>query len=522
MCLVYGIEIPSSDWEKTPPSIKELVEKMGQRIKKSEQELADKESKNQELLEKINRTSKNSSSPPSSDPLNSEKLLSKKKSDKKRGGQPGHKGHSRHLYEVSECDSVLEHQPEKCKCCGEKLVGVDSNPVRHQVVEIPPINPIIIEHRLHQLECQHCGTLTRASLPADVPIRGYGVRVVALVAVLSGLYRHSTRMVQSAMQDIFGVTMCLGTVNKLRLEASDAIAESVLEAKTYVQNSAVVGADETSFSQGNVDGCNDKNRKAWLWVAVTTPHASSRQSRPTQWLPLVTFFQVTLSRCTDTAKNLLGENFGGILNSDRYASYNWVDLEQRQLCWAHLKREFIKISERAGVSQDIENALVEQQEKLFELWHRVRDGTLSRCEFQLLVPQIRNSIKSKLQEAANYEIAAQEKTPLAKTVRTCRQLLKVEQALWLFVEVEDVEPTNNAAERAIRPAVIWRRTSFGSQTKAGSNFVARMLTVVTTLKSQRRNVLEFMTQAVSSKRHNQPTPSLLPQIPVDRTCCQKS
>ena len=499
-CPPYGIEIPDSDWEKTPASVKQLVEKMEQYIKKSDKRFADLEAKYQELLEKINRTSKNSSSPPSGDPLNIEKQKQKTGSDKKRGGQPGHKGHSRHLYELSECDSIVEHQPETCKCCGEKLVGVDSNPIRHQVVEIPPINPIIVEHRLHQLECQHCGTLTRATLPADVPIRGYGVRVVALVAVLSGLYRHSTRMVQSAMQDIFGVRMCLGTVNKLRLEASDAIAEAVSEAKIYVQNSAVVGADETSFSQGNVDGCNHKNKKAWLWVAVT---------------PLVTFFQVTLSRCTDTAKNLLGENFGGILNSDRYASYNWVGLEQRQLCWAHLKREFIKISERPGISQEIGNALVRQQEKLFELWHRVRDGTLSRCEFQLLVPEIRNLIKSNLQQAADYEIGAQEKTPLAKTVRTCRQILKVEPALWLFVEVEGVEPTNNAAERAIRPAVIWRRTSFGSQTEAGSNFVARMLTVVTTLKSQRRNVLGFMTQAVSAQRLGQPSPSLLPQNPVN-------
>ncbi|BAZ03191.1 transposase IS66 (plasmid) [Tolypothrix tenuis PCC 7101] len=498
-CLAYGIEISDSDWEKTPASVKQLVEKMEQYIKESDKRFADLEAKYQELLEKINRTSKNSSSAPSSDPLNTEKQKQKNKSDKKRGGQPGHKGHSRHLYEVSECESVLEHHPETCNCCGEKLVGVDSNPYRHQIVEIPPINPIIVEHRLHQLECRNCGTLTRAKLPQDVATRGYGVRVVALVAVLSGLYRHSTRMVQSAMQDIFGITMCLGTVNKLKKEASDAIESAVWEAKTYVQNSPVVGADETSFSQGNVDGFNQKNRKAWLWVAVT---------------PLVTFFQITLSRCTVTAKNLLGEKFGGILNSDRYASYNWVSLEQRQLCWAHLKREFIKISERTGVSHDIGNALVQQQEKLFELWHRIRDGTLSRDEFRQLVTPIRDAIKSSLQEAADYKISSQEKTPLAKTVRTCRQLLKVEPALWLFVTVEGVEPTNNAAERAIRPAVIWRRTSFGSQTQGGSNFVARMLTVVTTLKSQRRNVLEFMTQAVSAKRQSQPTPSLLPHVPV--------
>ncbi len=182
------------------------------------------------------------------------------------------------------------------------------------------------------------------------------------------------------------------------------------------------------------------------------------------------------------------------------------------MCWAHLRREFIKISERPGVSAELGTALVKQQEKLFELWHRVRDGTLKHCELQLLVQPIRNSIKFSLQEAADYEIGSVEKTPLAKTVRTCRQILKVEPALWLFLTVEGVEPTNNAAERAIRPAVIWRRTSFGSQTQADSRFVQRMLTVVTTLKSQRRNVLDFMVSAVSAARANSPAPSLLPEV----------
>jgi hypothetical protein len=498
-CLAYGIEISDLDWEKTPASVKQLVEKMGQHIKQSEKELTDLKAQQQELLEKSNRTSKNSSSPPSLDPPNAEKHEKKNKSAKKRGGQLGHKGHSRFLYDVSECESVFNHHPEKCSCCGEKLNGIDANPYRHQIVEIPPIKPIIVEHRLHQIECQQCGTLTRAKLPQDVHPSGYGVRVVALVTVLSGLYRHSQRMVQSAMVDVFGISMSLGTVNNLRLEASNAVESAVESAKIYVQNSHVVGADETSFAQGNVDGCNDKKSLGWLWVAVT---------------PLVTYFQITLSRCSDAARNLLGENFSGILNSDRYAAYNWVGLEQRQLCWAHLKREFIKISERPGVSAELGTALVKQQEKLFELWHRVRDGTLKRCEFQLLVEPIRNSIKSSLQEAADYEIGSQEKTPLAKTVRTCRQILKFEPALWLFMTVEGVEPTNNAAERAIRPAVIWRRTSFGSQTQAGSHFVQRMLTVVTTLKSQRRNVLEFLTQAISAKRQGQPTPSLLPQVPA--------
>lgn len=437
-CLFFGIEVPNSDWEKTPPSVKELVEKLGQLIKQSEKELAESELKNQQLLEKINCTSNNSSSPPSTDPPGTPKPQKKTHSGKKRGGQPGHKRHERFLYEVEECEEVLNHHPIACSCCGEKLSGEDANPYRHQIVEIPPIKPIVIEHRLHQLVCDNCGTSTRAALPVDINPSGYGERLVALVAVLSGLYRHSQRMVQNALADVFGITMSLGMVNKLRLEASSALEVVVEEAKAYVQNSRVVGADETSFAQGNVDGCNEKKSQAWLWVAVT---------------PLVAFFQITLSRCTETAKNVLGENFSGFLNSDRYASYNWVGLEQRQLCWAHLKREFIRISERAGVSKEIGEALLKLEEELFKLWYQVRDGTLKRSEFQLQVQPIRNLIKSSLEEAANYSVGYKEKTPFAQTVRTIRKILKFEPALWLFVDVEGVEPTNNPAERAIRHAI---------------------------------------------------------------------
>ncbi|NCR58293.1 MAG: transposase [Microcystis aeruginosa LL13-06] len=191
--------------------------------------------------------------------------------------------------------------------------------------------------------------------------------MVAIVSVLSGMYRHSVRMVVCAMSDLFGVKMSLGTVNRLRKEASSAVSEAVEDAKAYVQSQPIVGADETGFGQGNTDGQNPHQKRAWLWVAVT---------------PLVSFFQVLLARSTEAAQSLLGENFSGILNSDRYKAYNWVDVAQRQLCWAHLKREFTKISERNGVSRQLGRDLLAQQKKLFRLWHRVRDGTLSRTQFQ--------------------------------------------------------------------------------------------------------------------------------------------
>jgi hypothetical protein len=298
------------------------------------------------------------------------------------------------------------------------------------------------------------------------------------------------------MSDLFGLKLSLGSVNRLRNEASEAVSGAVEEAKAYIQSATIVGADETGFKQGNADGQNPQHRRAWLWVAVT---------------PWVSFFQVMLSRSTAAAQSLLGKNFRGILNSDRYNAYNWVDVNQRQLCWAHLKREFTKISERSGVSRQLGRDLLAQQKKLFRLWQRVRDGTVTRTQCQSLVSPIRERVRSILSAGADYQIGSREKTPLAKTVRTCRQLLKVEAALWLFVTVEGLEPTNNAAERAIRPAVLWRRTSFGSQSSAGSVFVARMLTVVTSLRSQNRNVLSFMIEAIQASRQGSCSPSLVPQ-----------
>ncbi|MCC5625701.1 DUF6444 domain-containing protein [Nostoc sp. CHAB 5715] len=266
----YLQQIPPEDWERTPGSVKTLVTEMAQSMEELQQQQAEVLALQQQLLEKVNRTSKNSSSPPSQDPAGFGKKPARKKSSKKRGGQPGHEGNSRDLYSIEECQEVFNHHPTVCSGCGESLLGEDENPYRHQIVEIPPIEPIVIEHRLHQLTCEHCGTSTRAKLPEDVNPSGYGIRVVALVALLSGVYRNSQRMVQRALGDLFNISMSLGTVNKLRLEASDAVASCVDEAKLYIQNSKVVGADETSFNQGNIDGSNPKQRQAWLWVAVNS------------------------------------------------------------------------------------------------------------------------------------------------------------------------------------------------------------------------------------------------------------
>jgi hypothetical protein len=493
-----NIKITPEEWALTPSSVQQALLQVLERLATLEEEVSRLRAENERLGEQTRRSSRNSSQPPSSDAPSAPPWKPRPSSGRKRGAQPGHEGYQRKLYPVEACRSVNNHRPAQCGACGRALSGDDPNPVRHQVVELPEVKPLVDEHRLHQLHCPNCGEVTRATLPSEVSERGYGPRLVATVGLLSGPYRQSERQVQQALEDFYQVEVALGTINTLRQEVSAAVAEPVAEATVFAQAQEVANADETGWVQGNSDGANPERRKAWLWVLVTS------------W---VTVFQIHLSRGQAAAKALLGE-FAGYLITDRWTGYGWWPLDQRQLCWAHLIREFQKIAERGGESQAIGESLLEQARKLFELWHRVRDGTLTRSGFAAAVVEIRASVQQWLAAGAAYAMVHGDKSARARTARTCRELLKVEQALGLFVRVAGVEPTNNAAERALRPAVIWRRTSLGTQSALGSQFVARLLTVTLTLRSQQRSVLEYLTAACEAARQGMPAPSLLPDLPL--------
>jgi transposase len=489
-------EIAPADWQHTPPGVLQMILRLLQQVDALEQEVRSLRLENERLREQTRRSSRNSSQPPSSDAPSAPPRQPRKASGKKRGAQPGHEGHQRPLQPVETCRSVSDHRPVAGGACGTALGGDDPHPVRHQGVELPEVNPLVDEHRLHQLGCPACGAVTRATLPAEVSASGYGSRLVATVGMLSGPYRQSERQTRQALADFYQVDVALGTINTMRQEVSAALAEPVVEATTFAHTQDAAHADETGWVQGNSDGANPARRKAWLWVMVTT------------W---VTVFQVHLNRGQSAAKALLGA-FGGVLITDRWTGYGWGPLERRQLCWAHLIREFHKIAERGAESQRIGEGLLVQAHALFALWHRVRDGTMPRAGLAAAVDEICTAVHQWLVEGAAYNIARGEKSARSRTARTCRALLKVEPALWLFVHVVGIEPTNNAAERALRPAVIWRRTSLGTPSADGSQFVARMLTVALTLRSQQRNVLAYLTAACEAARQGKPAPSLLPDF----------
>jgi transposase len=430
------------------------------------------------LQEQLHQTSQNSSRPPSSDPPQTQRLR-RPRSTRRRGGQPGHPGHTRLLVPVDEVDEVVIIKPKECMHCHASLAGDDPTPWRHQVIEIPPLKPVVTEYQWHQLACSACGETTRAPWPAGVASGTYGPRVQATVALCTGAYRLSKRMTQQMMEDVFGVPMSVGTISLLEQATTAAVAAPVEEARTYVHAQEVAHLDETRWRQGD--------KQAWLWVVVTS------------W---VTVFVVRMSRGGQVARDLLGETFAGILVTDRYSAYNWYPVRWRQLCWAHLLRDFTAMGDRGGDSAALGEALLAQAHQMFTWWHRVREGTLQRSTFRSYMSPVRREVE-RLLEAGS-------RSGIPKTAGTCQDILKRREALWTFVQVAGVEPTNNAAERAIRPGVLWRKGSCGTQSAAGSRFVESMMTVVTTLKQQQRNVWEYLTTACDAALRGDTAPSLLP------------
>lgn len=442
---------------------------------------------NGELRARLNQNSNNSSKPPSSDMPGTSRTPKKPRTGRKPGGQPGHEKSERQLVPIDQVKEVVDLVPERCRKCRGGLSGRDKTPLRHQQVELPPVTPEVTEYRCHELSCPDCGTVTRAELPAEAA-SVFGIRLSAMAGALMVQYRLSKRLTQRLLADMLGVEISLGMLPKLGAEMGQALAAPTAEAERYVREQLVANADETGWYEGKKDG---RHRRAWLWTFATSA---------------VVVFRIAFSRGGEVVKQVLGHDFTGFLCTDRWSGYNWFDLGLRQVCWSHLTRDFQGFIDRGGAGGRIGEALMVQRNKIFRWWSRVRDGTLSRDDFARRMSPVRREVGRLLRDAVS--------RANGKTKGMATEMLKVEEAFWTFVDVEAVQPTNNFAERCIRHGVMYRKTSFGTQSASGSRFVERMLTVLTSLNLQQRNVLDFLTDALRAHRTGTTPPSLLPHAPV--------
>lgn len=473
--LVPPLGIPPADWAATPPAVRAIVLVVLDQVQILQTRVTDLEAQ-------LARHSGNSSQPPSSDPPSAPPRPPKAPSGRKRGGQPGHPGQQRDLLSPDQVTQLVVHPPTVCDHCQHTLppdLPTRGPLLRQQVWELPAVEPTVTEHQFPTVTCPSCQAAVRAGRPPTVPPGSFGPRLAALVALLHGRFRLSTREVVRLLADLWQVPISLGSIPALYQTVGAALAPAYQAVQAAVQAQAVVNVDETGWREA----CQQR----YLWVAVTV---------------VGTLFQVA-RRSRVALAQLLGPTFDGIVGSDRYCAYAARPPDQRQVCWAHLKRDVVFFAERDGPVGDWGTALLAQIEALFRCWHQFRAGVLNRAGLQAALAPIQAVVDQLLDRG-------RDALPWEKARGFCRDLRALGPALWRFATVDGVEPTNNVAERALRPAVLWRKGCYGTASSTGSRFVERVLTVTATCHQQQRAVLPFLTEVMQAHWSGSPMPSLIP------------
>jgi len=434
--------------------------------------------------EKLKTNSRNSSKPPSQDPnatkkRNTRRYSNRKKSNRKQGAQPGHTGRGRKLLPIEEVDDVIVCLPPTTCGCGGNIEPKLDKYQRFQVYELPVIKPIVTEYQKLYGRCNCCKTDHLADLPPGVPNCILGIRALSNVGVFIGKYSLSKRNVAGIFRDHFNLDVALGTVSNAEKIISKALKKPVQAALEYIQQAMVKNVDET--------GSKQKGNRMWAWVCVSF---------------LVSVFLIRNSRSQEVCKEILGNIFNGTVIADRCSAYNWIDDNSRQYCWAHLFRDFIKISERSGDSGRIGELILSYSRRIFLLWWRYKEGKLSRKKLIKICKRLQLEVENQLEAGA--------RCGNKKTEATCKRILKHKVSLWIFITTKDVEPTNNKAEQVIRAFVMWRKRSYGTQSERGDRFIERIMTVMTSCRLQNRNELDYLAEAIQAYFENREAPSLIP------------
>lgn len=455
--------------------------KLQKRVEELEALVLKLSAKIDELTARLNQNSSNSSKPPSSDAPWRKPGSDRPSTGRKPGGQAGHPGHCRVRLPHQRVTRTVNYVPDTCEGCHAPLPKEagpsDPPPTWHQVAELPAQAAEVTEHLGHARTCRCCGRRTRAQIPPEIQAHTIGPNLAATLSYLSGRCHDSKRNVEEIAETIFGVPISLGTVTKLEQEMSAALEQPHAQALAAVRCAPVKNVDETGWSQAG--------KLCWLWTAATLT---------------VVVFQIHSKRGKDGLKALL-DQIAGIICSDRWGAYAHLPLQMRQICWAHLKRDFQKLFELGEGTKPIGRAGRKAVKKVFAIWKDFKDGRIDRATLQTRLQPVRSAFHKALRRGSTGEDK--------KTKRFCRRLLKVYDALWTFAEVEAVEPTNNHAERMVRPAVLWRKGSFGNHSAAGCRFTERIMTTVQTLRLQNRPVLDYLRCALMAHRNGDQTPALL-------------
>ena len=435
-----------------------------------------------ELERRLSRSSRNSSLPPSQDPPSAPPRLRRPGSGRTPGGQPGHEGKHRRLLPSGQVDEIVEHWPERCHACAhvfaEQELVAAVEPWRHQVAELPAIAVRVSEHRLHGVCCPECATATRAELPRELPRSAFGPRLQAAIVTLAVRHRVSRRDTTELARELFGVELATGSVDAIVQRTGEALAAPHTRLEQQLKSAPVVNIDETGWKTAG------GNRT--LWAALTARNA---------------VFRIAAGRHAFEARTLLGERFTGIVCSDRWRGYDYLDPTQRQLCWAHLLRDFTAHSEGMAEQKKFGDQGLRIARELFAAWASYQTDA-DRARLQAQTAPLQQELRRLLEHATRTSSRTKYHRQFAKN------LLNRWPGLWTFTHTDGVEPTNNHAERGLRGAVIYRKLSLGSQSDQGERTIERLLSASITCRLQKRSLFAYLTDVLTASIRGDPIPAL--------------
>jgi transposase len=458
--------------------VADLADPRDQRIAELERKVEELTQLVMSLKEQLGRNSRNSHLPPSSDGPAGRAATGQQPGggQRKRGGQPGHSGNKRELLPPEQVDHLVELYPKACESCWSPLPEIrDEAATRYQVTEMPPVRPHTTEYRCNGVTCA-CGYTTYAKPDGVVPASPFGPRLMALIALLTGVYHLSRRRTVTLLNDVLGVRVSLGAVSAVEGRVSAAVEPAVEEVWSRLDDAEVKHADATSWLLGG------KLRS--LWTIATK---------------VVTVFKILANGSSASVKPIFGA-CKGILVSDRATVFSFWTMNCRQICWAHLLRKFVSFSERDGPAGQFGRDLLDYTALVFRYWQELRAGRCDREQFRAWLAPVRLHVEACLERA----VAAK----LKDVSGACADIIEHKEALWTFADHEDVEPTNNHAERELRAFVLWRKKSFGTQSERGNLFAERVMTVAHTARKQHKNVLAFLTACCTARLDGTEPPSL--------------
>jgi transposase len=452
------------------------------RIAALERRVAELDARLRDLQARLDANATNSSTPPSANPPGAPKPVAKKPTGRKPGGQPGHPAHLKRRLPPERLAQTIVFVPSHCDRCQQPLPHDpqphDPEPTWHQVAELPALAAEVTEYQGHYRTCPGCGACTHAPIPAELKAHSIGPRLAATLSYLAGSHRVSQRGLEEITRDVFDVPLALGTVARLQAQMSQALAPAHAEAVQAVRDADVQHVDETGWKLAG-DRC-------WLWVAATGTVAA---------------FLIHAQRGWKALAALLGDTATGLVVSDRWSAYGRLSVWCRQVCWAHLKRDFQKLVDRGGPAARLGRKLLRIEQRVFAAWHLFRGGGCDRKGLQRRLDGVARELERVLRSGR--------RCADRKAATFCANLLGLLPAVWRFVVTDGVEPTNNHAERLLRRGVLWRKNAFGSHSVAGCRFVERLLTVVQTRRLQGKSALDYLYAALVAHRNGLPAPSLL-------------